>query len=80
MLTYTDPALVTDHKTTTAPLSGQTVSGYGGKVPTRHMVRYAGRWHRVYVMVYGNSGSAYIVKGGETLHLDTDTEHRLNNN
>lgn len=81
-ITYTDPALVLDAVTTEVPRSGQTVSGYGGKIPTRHLVRYAGtdgraRWHRVYVMVYGNSGSAYIVSGGRTLHLDTDTEHRL---
>lgn len=76
-LTYTDPALVTAYRATTTPLSGQTASGYGGKIPTRYMIRYAGRWHRVYVMQYGNSGSAYIHKGGQVHHLDNDTEHHL---
>ena len=76
-LIYTDHGAVTAHKTTDAPRSGQTVSGYGGKIPTRYMVKYAGRWHRVYAMQYGNSGSAYILKGGQVHHLDTDTEHDL---
>ena len=75
--TYTDPAFVTAYRATTTPLSGQTASGYGGKIPTRYMIRYADRWHRVYMMQYGNSGSAYILKGGQVHHLDTGTEHDL---
>ena len=74
---YTDPESVVEVKVTEFPRSGQTASGYGRKIPTRHMVKVGTRWHRVYVMCYGNAGSAYIVKGGETLFLDTDTEHRL---
>lgn len=77
MVTYTDNALVSATRVTFTPLSGQTVSGYGGQIPTRYMIRYAGRWHRVYVMQYGNAGSVYIRKGGQTLFLDTDTEHSL---
>lgn len=76
-LKHTDPKLVSHVKVEAAPRSGQTVSGYGGKIPTRYMVRYANVWHRVYMMQYGNSGSPYIVKGGETLHLDIDTSYAL---
>ena len=50
-----------------APLRGRTVSGYGGAVPTRHMLKYDGRWYRVKVMQYGNGGSPYItVRGVDT--------------
>lgn len=76
-LSYTDRNLVTRVKVEAAPRSGQTVSGYGGAIPTRFMVRYDGRWHRVYMMQYGNSGSPYIKSGGQVLHLDIDTSHDL---
>ena len=76
-ISYTTPALVTEHKVTVVPWSGRTVSGYGGRIPTRHMIRYAGRWQRVRVMVYGNAGSAYITVKGQHLFLDTDTEWSL---
>ncbi|AVD99209.1 hypothetical protein SEA_BILLNYE_250 [Streptomyces phage BillNye] len=36
-----------------------------------------GRWYRVLMMQYGNSGSAYILVMGTVLFLDTDTEYRL---
>lgn len=75
-LTYTDPAKVSD-LTTTAQPSNPYASGYGPKIPTRHMFRYEGRMRRVYVACYGNSGSAYIVVNGASMYLDTDTEHRL---
>lgn len=78
MVNYTDPAAVTDMRADdVAPSYGRTVSGYGGKIPTRYRLRYAGRVRRVYVMVYGNSGSAYVVVNGSDLFLDSDTEHRL---
>jgi len=40
-----------------------TASGYGGKIPTSRMIRHEGRWKRVYVAQYSNSGTAYILKG-----------------
>lgn len=76
-VTYTDPALVTGHRATVPPSYGRTASGYGPKIPTRHMLTYAGRERRVYVMQYGNSGSAYVVVSGVDVFLDTDTEHAL---
>jgi hypothetical protein len=73
----TDSQLVTDARVTDVPRSGQTVSGYGGKIPTRYMLKYAGIWRRVYAMAYGNSASVYIIVKGEDFFLDTDTEYRL---
>ena len=73
---HTDPATVTDVKVTEAPRNN-SVTGYGPKIPTGFMVRIDNRWHRVYMMQYGNSGSPYIVKGGQDLHLDADTSYRL---
>ena len=74
---YTDSELVTDFRVTETPNYGRNADGYGSKIPTRYMVKYAGRWRRVYVMVYSNSGSAYVVVGGQDLFLDTDTEYKL---
>lgn len=74
---YTKPIEVTGTRVTDTPVSGQTVSGYGGQIPTRHMVRYLGVWRRVYVMIYSNSGSAYVKVRGQILFLDGDTQARL---
>ena len=45
----------------TAGLS-YTASGYGKRIPTRTMVRFNGKWRRVYCCVYSNSGTCYIGK------------------
>ena len=76
-IAHTIPLLVTEYRITSVPRSGQTVTGYGGAIPTRYMVRYANRWQRVKVMQYGNAGSAYIRTGGRDLFLDIDTEYAL---
>jgi hypothetical protein len=76
-VTYTDPALVTGTRQTDQPNYGRTADGYGSKIPTRHMIQYAGRWRRVYVMCYGNVGTAYIVVNGADQVLDIDTEYKL---
>jgi hypothetical protein len=72
----TDPALVTAVDTTDTPRS-PSATGYGRKIPTCHRVHYDGYWRRVYVMQYGNSGSAYVLVRGQEFFLDLDTEHRL---
>lgn len=74
---YTEPASVTGIKTTDVPVSGQTVTGYGGKVPTAHMVEYLGVWRRVYVMAYGNGSTPYVLVKGEAVVLDNDTQHEV---
>ncbi len=78
---YTDHSLVVATQITQSPTYGRTMSGYGGRIPTDRMIQYrtmtGNRWHRVFAMVYGNSGSLYIRSGGRVLFLDTDTEYSL---
>ena len=54
---------------TAQPNYGRTASGYGSKIPTRYQVELLGRWRRVYVMQYGNAGSAYVVYQGRRVFL-----------
>ncbi len=44
-----------------------TASGYGRAIPSRYMVRWEGRWRRVYVCQISNAGTAYIGKPGAWL-------------
>lgn len=37
-----------------------TASGYGSRIPTEYMVRFNGRWRRVYCRIYSNNGTLYI--------------------
>lgn len=74
---YTEPAGVTGVRTTDVPVSGQTVTGYGGKIPTAHMIEYLGAWRRVYAMAYGNGSTPYVLVKGEMFVLDSDTQHEV---
>lgn len=56
-----------EHKTTESPVWGQPVSGYGRAIPTPHMVKWNGKWRRVYCAIFGNAGSLYIGKPGQWL-------------
>ena len=47
-------------KETPLPARGQTATGYGSRLPTRYMVKWNGRWYRVKVICFSNSGTAYI--------------------
>lgn len=50
----------------TAPVrSGTTASGYGSRMPTAFMVRYVGRWYRVYCVGFSNAGTLYITARGK---------------
>jgi len=42
-----------------------TASGYGRKIPTRHMVQLPGspRWRRVYCCIVSNIGTCYVAQG-----------------
>ncbi len=42
-----------------------TASGYGVKIPSRYMVKWSGKWRRVYICQISNAGTAYIGKPGE---------------
>lgn len=37
-----------------------TASGYGARIPTRYMVKFNGKWRRVYCRIYSNNGTLYI--------------------
>ena len=47
-----------------------TASGYGKRIPTQHMVKFNGRWRRVYCCVYSNIGTLYIGNLKESLIVD----------
>lgn len=40
----------------------QTASGYGRRIATATMVRFNGKWRRVYCCIYSNVGTCYIGK------------------
>ncbi len=77
MVTYTDPEKVTDTRADHEAPRNPSRTGYGGKIPTAYWLRYENKWRRVYVMNYGNAGTAYILVKGEQLCLDVDTEWRI---
>ena len=55
-----------------------SATGYGSKLPTPYTLTLSDkRTRRVYVMNYGNAGSAYVIVAGKVAFLDTDTEHAL---
>ena len=52
-----------EHKETPVPRHC-TATGYGRKLPTRHMVKLPGgkRWRRVYCCIYSNVGTCYVLQ------------------
>jgi hypothetical protein len=44
-----------------------TRSGYGKRIPTRHMVKIPGspRWRRVYCAIFSNAGTCYVEQGND---------------
>lgn len=67
---YLDMSTVQDRQVTPAP-HNRSRSGYGSKIPTEVMVKIEGRWHRVYLVCWSNSGTRYIRKGGKPLYIAT---------
>lgn len=43
----------------------QTASGYGKKITTQWMLKYQGRWRRVYCCCFSNSGTNYVRVDGQ---------------
>lgn len=83
-IVYTLVGGVYDYKKDSYERPNPYATGYGRKIPTRYQVKFESgrdfvgpRWHRVYVMQYGNAGSAYILVRGEVMFLDSMTESRL---
>jgi hypothetical protein len=44
-----------------------TATGYGNRIPTVYMVKWQGKWRRVYAACYGNVASTYIGKANAWL-------------
>lgn len=42
-----------------------TATGYGAKIPTEKMAVIMGRAYRVYVAIFSNSGTSYVLMGGQ---------------
>jgi len=64
-------------KVTDTPRGGNNGTGYGAKIPTPYMLRTFGpgpKWLRVYVVNYGNAGSAYVTRGGVDYYLSPGAE------
>lgn len=64
-------------KVTDTPRGGNNGTGYGPKIPTRYMLQTRGpgpKWLRVYVVNYGNTGSAYVTRGGVDYYLSPGAE------
>jgi hypothetical protein len=66
---YLDETSIEARRMTSVPTSGQTRSGYGSRLPTAWQLRIAGRWYRVRVMCWSNSGTAYVERAGKRLLL-----------
>ena len=71
-MTYLNTTRITATKRTCIPRSGTTRTGYGPKLATSWLVLLdSKRWHRVYVMCWSNSGTAYVLERGEKLIVDS---------
>lgn len=61
-----------------APLKWQlmglsyTATGYGAKIPTCYMIKYQGKWRRVYYAIWSNIGTTYIGKRSDNLIVRMD--------
>ena len=53
---YLDESTVLGVRQSEPPMS----RSYGGKEATSHELLIGKQWHRVYVMIYSNSGTAYV--------------------
>lgn len=54
------------------PRYGQTRTGYGNKIPTSvELLLSDNRWHRVYVVIWSNMGTRYVVFKGNKHYLQT---------
>lgn len=42
-----------------------TATGYGSKLPSRYMIKWHGRWYRVYSICHSNVSTEYVLIGGK---------------
>jgi len=68
-LAYLDPREVIAVKQTEAP-HHRSRTGYGNDIPTSWLVRMTDkRWRRIYVILWSNSGTAYVKTAKGNLYL-----------
>ncbi len=65
---YLDESTVLGVRQSEPPMS-RSRTGYGGKEATSYELLIGKQWHRVYVMIYSNSGTAYVIVKGENVAL-----------
>ena len=58
-----------DHRLTTAPRYGRNAGGRSRKVPSLYVIRWHGRWRRVYVDFRNDAGIAYVVVNNAPVYL-----------
>ena len=46
-----------------------TATGYGARIATDTMIKFNGKWRRVYCCIYSNSGTLYIGKLSDNLRV-----------
>ena len=60
-LLYLDESLIEGKRADDCMPYGQGVMGYGRKIATNRMLKVLGRWRRVYVTIFSNSGTSWVV-------------------
>ncbi len=71
-----DSFSLTEHEVKEVPMAHHragktwTATGYGAKIPSTKMIKIGGRWRRIYVSIWSNSGTAWVNHGGERCLVD----------
>ena len=47
-----------------------TASGYGKKIPTSKMIKFGGRWYRIYCSIFSNNGTCFICRQGKEITIE----------
>lgn len=50
-----------------------TATGYGERIPMIYMVKFNGRWRRVYCAIYSNVGTCYIGRRSDNLIIQVQS-------
>jgi hypothetical protein len=76
-INYLDMATVRAARETDMPAS-RTRTGYGSKLPTQWQVQLEDkRWRRVYLVIWSNSGTLYVLVAGKPQYIAGHEVHRI---
>ena len=73
---YLEDLDILDIEVTAKPLNN-SVSGYGGKIPTEYLLHIGKRSYRVYAICWSNAASFYVTINNERLFLALKSLHKL---